>query len=159
GEAFDQPGFVAGPGRFPEQFGVAAAQVRDAQSRQQSEFLGQVVGHGWLLSRGCRVRFPPVTLSTVSRPSSREFCTEGGGIFPERDRRGRVACRAGAERASEIAPDPRLLAPTLPHVATFGPRSAGFPPPTKRGLPGTEASCAKEERSRCGAVTPGRTCP
>jgi hypothetical protein len=58
GEAFDQPGFVAGPGGFTEQVGVAAAQVGDAQARQPREFVGQVVGHGWLLFGGCRLQFP-----------------------------------------------------------------------------------------------------
>ena len=49
GEAFDEPGFVAGAGGFAEDLGVAEAELHGAEALQLGQFLVEAVGHGVLL--------------------------------------------------------------------------------------------------------------
>src|SRR5262249_25642885 len=106
----------------------------------------------WLLGTD-----PLLTLSTVFRPSSREFAPKPARFLRKADRLGRRASRSGRgqRQASPIAPGTGFASPTLSHGARFGPRSAGLPPPTKRDLRMRRPRAVKEPRSRFGAVTPG----
>jgi hypothetical protein len=50
GDAFDQPGTVAGVGGFAEQFGKALPQLADAQALERRHLVDDVEFHRFLLS-------------------------------------------------------------------------------------------------------------
>ena len=81
GDAFDQPGFVTGVGRFAEDLGKAAPQLGHGQRGQGGDVLGQVSCVPPLVGKNGK---PLRTVSTVWAASSRQFSRRLGDFWPKR---------------------------------------------------------------------------
>src|SRR5262249_2406351 len=100
---------------------------------------------------------PPLTLSTVFRPSSREFAPRQARFFWKKDRLVRLALRASGARVRQerSALGPRLLRPRCPTARHFDLGRLVCRPPTTRGLRVRRPRARKEPPSPFGRVTPG----
>src|SRR5262249_36317248 len=128
--------------------------------RQQSKFLGQVVGHGmapfsWVVGYAS----PPDTEHDFWA-QLKGICTKASAIFPEQRPPGTAGVAgSGASVRWELSHGgPCCFAHVAPRRDVRA--SVGWLlAPNEQRPPDREASCTEEPRSRLGAVTPGRTCP
>src|SRR5262249_17306257 len=121
GEAFDQPGLVAGPGRFPEDCGVAAAQGGDAQPRQCSQFFREMVVHGVLPFFEISVPFSPLDSEHGLGAQLKAIRTNRADFRGPRNAGNAAGATAYLARARPGCAGAALRAPTLAPGATCGP--------------------------------------